>query len=338
MTWVSTSKILSCFLFVIFFQGCWSRSQPSVNCTSLDCTINISCTVINLDYVDCNWTTAQMWEMNYTFSSVFQRQGSYQECSEYLQEHGHNVGCRIPLEDQAQRFNSIYTKLYMGSNQFISRNYTTLKERVKLNSPYNVSAKWNSKDELCLHWVNLVKKVSCVVNMVRYRRDADPWQSHTATGLSSHYCISHASKLAVYTFQVRSNMKEACGPSELWSDWSDPVHWRNYTASTEESQFQEWLQVFASVLGAIILIGLAVLLCYYERIRVVLLHVVPDPSKNLQNLFQKYNGNVESWVHVSRELKEAFDPDYTDAPCVVCDPNDTPEPPGRDGPAEQPSS
>uniref|UniRef100_A0AAY5ENU8 Interleukin 2 receptor, gamma b n=1 Tax=Electrophorus electricus TaxID=8005 RepID=A0AAY5ENU8_ELEEL len=338
MTWVSTSKILSCFLFVIFFQGCWSRSQPS------------NCTVINLDYVDCNWTTAQMWEMNYTFSSVFQRQGSYQECSEYLQEHGHNVGCRIPLEDQS----SIYFFVCLFLKTFLIFVAPTLFSNVliitilicvlictldilpyipvKLNSPYNVSAKWNSKDELCLHWVNLVKKVSCVVNMVRYRRDADPWQVKI---FYLYLTAVYFNKRSVYTFQVRSNMKEACGPSELWSDWSDPVHWRNYT---ENMSFQEWLQVFASVLGAIILIGLAVLLCYYERIRVVLLHVVPDPSKNLQNLFQKYNGNVESWVHVSRELKEAFDPDYTDAPCVVCDPNDTPEPPGRDGPAEQPSS
>lgn len=85
---------------------------------------------------------------------------------------------------------------------------------------------------------------------------------------------------------------------------------------------------------------------------------MPDPSKNLQDLFQQYNGNVEvatpsfcwfalsfflniyikynlnviviftyrrlllqSWVHISKELKEAFDPDYPESYCVVYEPD-----------------
>ncbi|XP_076877361.1 interleukin 2 receptor, gamma b isoform X2 [Brachyhypopomus gauderio] len=328
MTWVRTSKILvSCFLFVIFFHGYLSRPQPSLKCTSLDCKVNISCTVINLEYVDCNWTAPPMQEKNYTFHSLFKGQSSYHKCPEYLQEHKYNLGCRIPFERQDQRFDWFSTKLYMGGNRHINKNYTRLLERVKLNPPCNVSAEWNSKDELCVYWVNNVHKLNCVVNMVRYRRASDPWQIHN-TGRSSLYCMSYASKVAVYTFQVRSNIDEACGPSKLWSDWSDPVQWGNHTAV-------EWQSVLAYVLGAILLIALAVLLCYCERIKVVFLPAVPDPSKNLQNLFQKYNGNVESWVHVSEELKEAFEPDYTDVACVVCDPN---APPGWDVPTEQPSS
>lgn len=38
--------------------------------------------------------------------------------------------------------------------------------------------------------------------------------------------------------------------------------------------------------------------CFSERIKVVFVPVVPDPSKSLQDLFKKYNGNVEVSISV----------------------------------------
>lgn len=58
---------------------------------------------------------------------------SFRECPEYLQEHGQNVGCRIPLED-SQRFGSFYTKLSVGGNQLICKNYTDLRSIGKRTS------------------------------------------------------------------------------------------------------------------------------------------------------------------------------------------------------------
>uniref|UniRef100_A0A673GSP3 Uncharacterized protein n=1 Tax=Sinocyclocheilus rhinocerous TaxID=307959 RepID=A0A673GSP3_9TELE len=56
---------------------------------------------------------------------------------------------------------------------------------------------------------------------------------------------------------------------------------------------------------------------HYYKLTIILLPVVPDPSKNLQDLFHKHDGN--SWLHISRELKEAFEPDYTEPSCDVCE-------------------
>lgn len=48
------------------------------------------------------------------------------ECPEYLQEEGQNVGCRTPIV-AGMRFQSFYTKLSVGGNQSICKNYTDLR-------------------------------------------------------------------------------------------------------------------------------------------------------------------------------------------------------------------
>lgn len=49
-----------------------------------------------------------------------------------------------------------------------------------------------------------------------------------------------------------------------------------------------------------------------------------------------HNFSPQSWVYISRELKDAFEPDYTESPCVVCEPSPTFE--IVEGPVKQPIS
>ncbi|MCI4379996.1 hypothetical protein PGIGA_G00234850 [Pangasianodon gigas] len=340
MTYLPVTIILpGCLLF--FFQGCWSRSQfsPSADgsCINTGYKVNISCLIINLEYVECNWTKPQMQQINYTFSSVFLHNSSH-ECPQYLQEHRQNVGCRILLGAPIQRFDPFHTKLSVGGNQSICKNYTTLKHRVKLNPPQNLSVNASGREgEVCVHWIRSNIKQDCVNYTVGYRKASGPWKISTPT-LYSSYCVSPVSSGVTYTFQVRSSMSDMCGASDFWSDWSDPVQWNNNKDVRTTAQRQVYWHVLGSVLGVIILISLSLLLYYSERIKVVFVPVVPDPSKSLQDLFKKYNGNVESWVYISRELKDAFEPDYTESPCVVCEPSPTSETKTKDGPTEQPVS
>ncbi|XP_036425045.1 interleukin 2 receptor, gamma b [Colossoma macropomum] len=323
MAYRKTSGILFGCILLIFFQGCLSRihSSPSRICTSQDCVVDISCMVINLEYVDCSWTRSQMQDMSYNFSSAFKHEDSYQECPQYLQENGQNVGCRIPLYENGQ-FDAFYTKLSMGGNLTVERYYGDLKDRVKINPPFNLSVDWTANGDLCLYWVNNVTKPHCLEFMVRYQRGSDQWQVSTKQK-STSYCIPLVPMGVNFTFQVMSRMGNLCGLSEFWSEWSAPLQWGNYTGSISAPLSQPWWHLWLSVLGVIVLIALAVLLYYIERVKVLILPVVPDPSKNLQDLFYKHNGNVESWVHVSGELKKAFDTDYTESPCVVCEPSPT---------------
>uniref|UniRef100_W5KLX3 Interleukin 2 receptor, gamma b n=1 Tax=Astyanax mexicanus TaxID=7994 RepID=W5KLX3_ASTMX len=243
-------------------------------CTSEECAVDINCMFINWEYVNCSWTRPKMQNVNYTFSM-------YKECPQYLQEHGQNVGCRIPftVEDQFRRFS---TKLSVGRNQSVMKDYDQLLNRVKFNPPNNISVNWTGANgSLCLNWVRSIKQQNCVRYMVQYWRDSKPQVPHKTN--KNKYCIPYVSKKVNFTFQVSSKLEGSCGTSDFWSDWSDPVQWGNYTG---------------------------------------MLHCIFMASSHNLSSNLSVSFFLQSWVHSSR-LKEAFETDYTEIPCIVCEPSPT---------------
>ncbi|KAK2891210.1 hypothetical protein QQF64_007427 [Cirrhinus molitorella] len=273
--------------------------------------LSVQCQIINAEYVDCFWHPNTS-TMNYTFSSIFV-DDQQQDCPQYIIKHNYTVGCRTPLKDHKLRFKKFYTNVSTDGKHTISKTFDSLQKKVQLNPPYNLSLMWNEQDNtLSLHWNSSSPlQTSCVVHMVRNQKDTS--QSLTVTGTS--YNLSQVSQNKPYVFEVRSTVADNCGGSDFWSNWSDPVEW----GSTGNISRQVWGQGLYGILLVLLLFPLCLLLCYCERKKIILLPVVPDPSKNLQDLFHKHDGNVESWVHISRELKEAFEPDYTETLCDVCE-------------------
>lgn len=316
MTLVLLVEVLFGFLFPIFFQGWCSTIQP-ISSGSLDYKVNVSCFIIDLKYIDCNWSKPLMQEINYTFSTTF-RKNEYHECPEYLHVDGRCVGCRIPLNSRRLLFAPFYTTLSVNNDSFNSTSkldYPNLVKQVILSPPSNITLNKSNDDEICLYWKSNVKP-DCVVSMVRYRQDSGEWKEHK-TPRTGIYCISLVNDKFLYTLQVRSKMGAMCGESDYWSNWSVPLQWGNKT----EPPFKKWWNIAVVVLGVLLLITLSALLCYFERKRLPMLPAVLVPGKNLQDLFEKYNGNVETWVYMSKELKEAFEPDFTESPCVVTEPS-----------------
>ncbi|KAG1929171.1 interleukin-5 receptor subunit alpha [Pimephales promelas] len=288
--------------------------------------VGVQCKIINLEYVECIWhpntSTA-----NYTFSSGFTINASH-DCTEYILEHNYTIGCRIHLKSHELKSQKpLETTVFTEGNHTIKTRFDSLWRNVLLNPPYNLSLMWNEHNStLLLQWDSsapLTKK--CAVYMVRIvsnQKDAN--QLSKVMGKS--FSLSQVSKNKHYVFQVRSSVDEYCGRSDLWSNWSAPVEWGN----AENVSRQGWWQWLSGILSVFLLLLLGLLLYFCERKRIILLPVVPDPSKNLQDLFYKHDGNVESWVHISKELKEAFEPDYTELSCDVsevkspCDAGPTP--------------
>ncbi|XP_058654341.1 interleukin 2 receptor, gamma b [Onychostoma macrolepis] len=298
MTYIHTSKLYIALLFLFLsFQQC---------CSTVD--LSVQCKIINLEYVECFWHP-NISTMNYTFSSAFLHNPT-QDCPEYIMEHSYTVGCRIPLKDPGLKFNKFYTNVSTERNHTFSKEFDSLHRTVQLNPPYNLSVVWNEQDgTLSLQWNSSSPlQKTCVVYMVRNLKDTRQFVNVTRTS----YSLSHVSQNMPYVFQVRSTVADACGGSDLWSDWSTPVESGN--GISREGRWQGFYGVLS-----VLLLFLLGLLCYCERKKIILLTVVPDPSKNLQDLFHKHDGNVESWVHISRELKEAFEPDYTETSCDVCE-------------------
>ncbi|KAJ0003966.1 hypothetical protein NQD34_010180 [Periophthalmus magnuspinnatus] len=264
---------------------------------------DVDCVVIGLKYVKCLWNTS---DVNYTFYSRFHHQ-SFRECDTYILKNGLNVGCKQPEDDiMNKRFNTYYTK-FQQEDQNPTEHH--LKNRVKLDPPSNLTVQFRSDSSLCFEWRLIYK--SCVESEVRCRLNNDNWQvSMVGPGLQE-YCFNLPSNSSRYELQVRNRVSNNCGPSKEWSEWSDPVIWGAHNKTDLTGLLYSvnvWTVVMYFVGGATLLL-LIVLLLHHERIRIILIPVVPKPSLVTQDF--------KEWLDSPKGLKDVFKPSYTERTCSV---------------------
>ncbi|XP_024862795.1 cytokine receptor common subunit gamma [Kryptolebias marmoratus] len=268
----------------------------------------VKCVMMNLENVHCSWKQKQTPEVNYTFSSWFFGDDET-ICTEYLVENSINVGCFQPTENgNEKRFLSFYTVLKHGSEPYKQEHQ--LKSRVKLNPPTNLSVKNGSDFNLWFYWnqtrLNTLN-TACVQYEVQYRTNNNNWESSDVAPNSQSYSIKYPSSSSRYELQVRSRITDSCGKSEIWSDWSEPVVWGSNMSP--DGNINEPMAVWPPVLyalGAITLILLVLILLRYERLRIILIPVVPKPSLNSSN------------IEFSKGLmKDDFIAKYTEQACIV---------------------
>ncbi|KAG9339015.1 hypothetical protein JZ751_024418 [Albula glossodonta] len=150
--------LLEIFLFISHL-GCVYSSLP-----------NVSCTIINLEYIDCTWKDHGIPKFNYSFSSSLQNRALL-ECPDYLLEENQPVGCRLPYE-KGNKFKTLSTILFSASNHLNKTQEIKLQDRVKLHPPQNLSVQLPSSSELWLYW-NVSTKFECLQFEVSYKRDTD---------------------------------------------------------------------------------------------------------------------------------------------------------------------
>ncbi|XP_017344276.1 interleukin 2 receptor, gamma a isoform X2 [Ictalurus punctatus] len=281
----------------------------------------IECTVVNLEYMICTWdkddedrTLAE----NYTFKSSYKKSDDPAECSSYQYSREVRVGCVVPYsEKDLQRFDHFYAWLYRDNN-IAKQEYKSLINRVKLNAPNNVSLLL-SETELWIYWnVTSNAKDQCQEREVRYRINSNNWIIYSRT-MGNTFNVPFPNARSLYEFQVRVRMSSTCGQSDLWSEWSEPVFWgsmKKINDTETRQQMPVGLMVLCTVGAAVVLIMLTCLLIHSERLRVILVPVVPSP-KNLRDLIDSYDGNVEKWLHISKELQDGFKPNFSERPCIV---------------------
>ncbi|XP_072231428.1 cytokine receptor common subunit gamma-like [Leuresthes tenuis] len=266
---------------------------------------DVECLVIHLDYVSCSWDGEGTPEVNYTFSSWFSGD-PVSHCTDYLSENSINTGCNQPYT-KLQRFSSFHTVLTHGNETYEKEH--DLKSRVKLNPPHNLTVQNGSDYNLWFYWNQTSKK--CVESEVRYRKNNMNWEaSHVFTG-KHNYCINLPSSTSRYELQVRSRIGSSCGESIFWSDWSEPVVWGSNNG-TDTEQMKDSMPVWTAVLyvvGGITLILLVTMLLHHERLRIILIPVVPKPSLS--------SHDIEDWFQFSKGLKEGFKVNYNERACPV---------------------
>ncbi|XP_074528661.1 cytokine receptor common subunit gamma-like [Halichoeres trimaculatus] len=268
----------------------------------------VKCLVVHLQYVQCKWTELETPQSNYTFYGWFDHETPNIECINYLTKNGTRIGCNQPYTAQINRFYTFHTKLVHGD---ISRTQKQeLERKVLLYPPTNVTVQLGSDSNLWLYWNQTAK--NCVESEVRYRTsDNNKWDTSKISVGKQNYCINLPCSRCRYEVQVRSTMDPNCGASDYWSDWSKPAVWgvqSNITVTDQSNSISVWTPVL-TVLGAITLILLVIMLLHHERLRIILIPVVPKPSL--------VHWDIKELFEHSKGLKESFKPNYNELACDV---------------------
>uniref|UniRef100_A0A8C1UYJ6 Interleukin 2 receptor, gamma a n=1 Tax=Cyprinus carpio TaxID=7962 RepID=A0A8C1UYJ6_CYPCA len=300
---------------ILLLVGLFLGNIPSI-AFSASSQQEINCLIINLEYVNCTWTEH---EHNYSFKSRFAHKETL-DCPKYLRIDGVNMGCMFHYE-KLLRFNTLKTWLYSDNGHLVTEKEHNLKAYVKLYPPVNLSVVEKKDAELWLYW-NITNNVSCTESEVRHRTDNNSWKNTKPTTRPS-FSLPFPSKKR-YEFQVRARIESSCGESMFWSDWSEPVYWGSLK-NNDTTGFLDNMSVMSLVLcvavATVILIILSCLLVHSERLRIILIPVVPNAGRNVRDylaaLFDNYDGNVEKWLSMPKDLENGFKPNFTERACPV---------------------
>uniref|UniRef100_A0A3P9ITY1 Cytokine receptor-like factor 2-like D1 domain-containing protein n=1 Tax=Oryzias latipes TaxID=8090 RepID=A0A3P9ITY1_ORYLA len=288
--------MLALLLLLFSLNGCLlAKEAPDVDCL-----------VVNLEYVSCSWKKST--DGNYTFTSWF-KGDTVLECAEYLPGNSTHTGCNRPYR-KTQRFDPFYTVLKNGndSSQDLKQEHR-LQMKVKLNPPTNVTVKYGSDQNLWFYWNQTYN--NCMESEVRHRKKQMKWE-HSKVFRDQSYCINLPASNSRYELQVRIKLDNACGGGpDYWSEWSEPAIWgsNNSTDSNVMGGSMSVWSVIWSVMGAVVLILLVMMLLHHERLRVILIPVVPKPSL--------VTHDIEDWFQFSKNLKEGFKANYNERACPV---------------------
>lgn len=268
---------------------------------------DVECLVVHLKYVQCKWTKLETPRSNYNFYGWFHTETPNLECVNYLTENGTRVGCNQPYTQRGNRFYSFYTVLEHGNKT--RKQEHLLENKVLLYAPTNVTIQVGSDSNLWLYWNQTATK--CVESEVRCRINNKEWEIFKVIVGKQNHCINWPYKDSRYEVQVRSKIESSCGRTDYWSDWSEPKFWGVQSNTTETDQINSMsvLTPVLTAIGAITLILLVIMLLHHERLRIILIPVVPKPSL--------VPCDIKDWIEHSKGLKESFKPNYNELACAV---------------------
>ncbi|XP_009582352.1 PREDICTED: cytokine receptor common subunit gamma [Fulmarus glacialis] len=281
----------SAFLVPVFLLLC--RMGPYL--AAADSPPGVECVLFNEEYMTCTWGSRETLTANYSLYYWYEKRSPVVECKQIPSE-------RMELQDL-----------------------------VKPEAPINLTIRNMSSNQLQLTWTSPYPKAQCLEHTVKYKSNKDTsWTEHRVKG--DIFSFPSVDYEKYYTFYVRSKINSYCGSTQLWSDWSVPVIWGSNSTSkgaVEEQLHWFWIHtVLISIASCLLLLVLVVLLVRMERVWVILMPRIPNPSKNFDELFITHNGDFQEWAGVPKDVVESFKPNYSENICYVSElpPKDSYEP------------
>ncbi|XP_015264413.1 PREDICTED: cytokine receptor common subunit gamma [Gekko japonicus] len=282
----------------------------------------VKCIVFNDDYMTCEWDSSQKPASNYSLYYWY-KQDPIAECEHYLQSDGVNMGCWFN-RSQIHIFRSFNVYLNTsnnGSRHFYRSHTMQLQDLVKPNPPVNLTIQGSGNNQLHLTWGSTYKAPHCLLHMVEYHSSTDT-KSKTAATEEMKFILASVDPKKLYTFYIRSKINDKCGTTDLWSLPAGPVFWEgNSTSKGSEDKNTAvwfWIQNVVFPIGSFLLLILLFLtLMRVERVWLVLMPKIPNPSNKFEELFTAYQGNFSEWAGVPKDAVESFKPSYRESICHV---------------------
>uniref|UniRef100_A0A8C5S9F8 Type I cytokine receptor cytokine-binding domain-containing protein n=1 Tax=Laticauda laticaudata TaxID=8630 RepID=A0A8C5S9F8_LATLA len=270
----------------------------------------VDCICHNEDYVICDWGSQQKPDRNYSFYFWYQDVSKPSECKDYIQKDRLNVACQFSNCDLF-----MYLNMRFGLREKVGRARLLCPPEPHLHSllvragkPFNLTFHNLSNHQLLLTWDTPYKRPICLQHSVRFKSNKD-----TEHG---GFQIPSVDPEKRYIFYVKSKVNNNCASTNLWSEESSPAFWGKVVTSM--SSLSSLVKTIVIPLASfLILMLLLVALLQMEKVRVVLMPRIPNPSKKFEELFTAYQGNFSEWAGVSKYTVESFKPNYYEDICAI---------------------
>ncbi|KAM6353705.1 cytokine receptor common subunit gamma isoform 2-T2 [Alca torda] len=289
----------------------------------------VECVFFNEEYMTCTWGNRETLTANYSLYYW----SPMVECKHYLQDQGISIGCHFNQSEiiQFQPFRVLLNASLSGRTLEVLSECMELQDLVKPEAPVNLTIHNMSGNQLRLTWSSPYPRTQCLEHAVKYKSNKDTsWTEHRVNG--DIFSFPSVDYEKYYTFYVRSKINSYCGSTQLWSEWSVPVVWGSNSTSKGvvlEQLSWFWIHtVLIPIASCLLLLVLVILLVRMERVWVILMPRIPNPSKNFDELFITHNGNFQEWAGVPKDVVESFKPNYSENICYVSElpPKDSYEP------------
>uniref|UniRef100_A0A8D0FPC2 Cytokine receptor-like factor 2-like D1 domain-containing protein n=1 Tax=Strix occidentalis caurina TaxID=311401 RepID=A0A8D0FPC2_STROC len=279
-------------------------------CLSL---VGVECVLFNEEYMTCMWGSRETLTANYSLYYWYENRSPVVECKHYLQDQGVSIGCYFNRSEiiQFQPFR-VLINASLGS-----RTLEILSKPMELQDLG--TEQWGAPTLLCGAAVG--HEQSCGYPGLPHHILAGSRATMEHQVKGDIFSFPSVDYEKYYTFYVRSKINSYCGSTQLWSEWSVPVVWGSNSTSkgtAEEQLHWFWIHtVLIPIASCLLLLVLVVLLVRMERVWVILMPRIPNPSKNFDELFITHNGNFQEWAGVPKDVVESFRPNYSENICYV---------------------
>ncbi|XP_058053035.1 cytokine receptor common subunit gamma isoform X2 [Ahaetulla prasina] len=245
----------------------------------------VDCICHNGDYVTCEWGSQQKPLHNYSFFFWYENLSKPSECKDYLQKDRLNVGCQL---GHCHCFNFMRMYLNDSHGQTVVPPALLLNNRVRPGRPFNLTLGNLRNHQLLMTWKTPYKRPGCLQHIVRYKSNKDTQFMELPVN-NMTFQIPSVDPEKRYTFYVKSKLHMKCASTDLWSEESKPAFWGKEDVSPS---LLASVKTIVIPLGSFLILMLLLLaLLRMERVWVVLMPRIPNPSKKFEDLFTAYQGN-----------------------------------------------